>query len=193
MGVNLTSVAELLGLDHDDRPTLEPEELVVRLRRVLSTAMRLTQQIPNDRLADTIPNRDRSYHSLANHLVQIPAGFLEVVAGAPLDAERAGAEPARLLAIGELAQRSARIRADLTRWVDGFEPSAFSAEVAATPVETFAGPQTLHQVLERTTWHAAQHCRQLHAIVQGLGLEADDPLTDDDLAGLPLPTGVWDA
>ena len=74
MGVDLGAVAELLGLDHDDRPGLDPMELVARLRVVLSTAMRLTQQIPTERLADTIPNRDRSYQSLANHVVQIPAG-----------------------------------------------------------------------------------------------------------------------
>ena len=99
------------------------------------------------------------------------------------------AEPSRQLAIGELVRRAAQIRADLTRWADGTDP----ATIARTPVATFAGPQTLHQVLERTTWHAAQHCRQLDAIVTGLGIEPDAPLTDDDLAGLPMPSGVWDA
>jgi len=60
-------------------------------------------------------------------------------------------------------------------------------------VDTWYGPQTLHAVLERCTWHSAQHARQLMMVLASLGIPAEDPLTTDDLAGLPLPAEVWDS
>ncbi len=61
-----------------------------------------------------------------------------------------------------------------------------------TEVRTYYGNQTLQQALERTTWHSAQHVRQLKMVLDGLGIAPDGPLTDADLAGLPLPEKVWD-
>ena len=39
----------------------------------------------------------------------------------------------------------------------------------------------------RATWHSAQHCRQLVAVLERMGIQPDRPLTKADLAGLPLP------
>ena len=50
----------------------------------------------------------------------------------------------------------------------------------------------MREVLDRTTWHAAQHVRQTMMILEQLGITPDTPLTADDLAGLPLPEKVWD-
>ena len=50
----------------------------------------------------------------------------------------------------------------------------------------------MHEVLERTAWHAAQHTRQLALILESFGIEADRPLSAADLAGLPVPEEVWD-
>jgi hypothetical protein len=47
-------------------------------------------------------------------------------------------------------------------------------------------------VLERTAWHAAQHTRQLIIMLESHGITPDRPLTNDDLAGLPVPDEVWD-
>jgi hypothetical protein len=59
-------------------------------------------------------------------------------------------------------------------------------------VKTYWGPQSLHEVLERTTWHSCQHVRQVMMILETLGIPPDHPLTQADLAGLPLPEKVWD-
>ena len=50
----------------------------------------------------------------------------------------------------------------------------------------------MHEVLERTVWHAAQHTRQLALILKSHGIKPDGPLTPDNLAGLPVPDEVWD-
>ncbi len=46
-------------------------------------------------------------------------------------------------------------------------------------------------MLDRTTWHAAQHTRQLILMLESGGTPADRPLTAEDLRGLPVPDEVW--
>jgi hypothetical protein len=58
--------------------------------------------------------------------------------------------------------------------------------------DVYYGAQSLHEFLERSTWHSAQHTRQLALVVEGLGMKPDRPLGDAELAGLPLPTHAWD-
>ena len=45
--------------------------------------------------------------------------------------------------------------------------------------------------MERTVWHAAQHLRQLAALLEAAGATPADRLTDADAAGLPLPREIW--
>ena len=59
-------------------------------------------------------------------------------------------------------------------------------------VQTFYGPQTVHQLLERSTWHSAQHARQLIYVLGRYGINPDGPLAEKDLAGLPLPEGLFE-
>jgi len=48
-------------------------------------------------------------------------------------------------------------------------------------------------VLERTTWHVAQHARQLERLLELRGITPDPRLAPSLLTGLPLPEDVWDA
>ena len=60
------------------------------------------------------------------------------------------------------------------------------------PVKTYMGEQPMHQLFERSAWHSAQHARQLVALLDRYGIEADGSLTAEDLAGLPLPERLWE-
>jgi hypothetical protein len=73
-----------------------------------------------------------------------------------------------------------RLRACFARpgWCDG-------------EVSTYYGPQSAPEFMERTTWHAAQHLRQIYWFLDELRVEKDAPLTDADLDGLPFPREVW--
>ena len=70
----------------------------------------------------------------------------------------------------------------------------FSQEGAVTggSADVYYGTQSLHEFLERSTWHSAQHTRQLALVVEKLGLTPDRPLGAAELAGLPLPDHAWD-
>lgn len=158
------------------------EDLIGRLRIVLATSTRLTGQFPDDRLTDKLPNRDRTVLALSNHIVEIAAGYLLVETGHPFDATVAGAIPDRELDPGNLATRSRSVRARL----EVLRPAPTGE------VDTLHGKSNRHRVLERCTWHAAQHVRQLAFMLERLGVEPDRPLTSADLVGLPVPASVWD-
>jgi hypothetical protein len=64
-------------------------------------------------------------------------------------------------------------------------------DAAAGTVETYYGRQTGHELLERTTWHAAQHLRQIHALLEEVGTRPSEALDRSLLEGLPLPQSVW--
>lgn len=183
-GVDLAQVAELAGIDYVPQPPLPAAVLVERLRRALDAAMRLLGQFPAPRLADKLPNRDRTCIALGNHIVEIAAVYLSVAAGGGFDRDASAATPAKELARDALAAKAAMIDAKLAETpVDAPERS----------VQSFFGETTLHAVLERSAWHAAQHARQLAMLLERLGIRPEGALTAGDLEGLPLPAEVWDA
>jgi hypothetical protein len=57
---------------------------------------------------------------------------------------------------------------------------------------TYYGEQPTHEVLERTVWHSTQHVRQVMSLLEREGVEVDQPLGKDAIAGLPLTDKVWD-
>ncbi len=181
-GVDTARVAEFLGLAVETRAVLPARILIARLGHVLATATRLASQIPASCLANKLPNRDRTLLALVNHIVEIAAGYLVVESGGAFDASVAGAIPARELDRDDLAARAHSVCASLSA-------------LPPTPrrrVATYYGSADLHRVLERCTWHAAQHTRQLAFMLGRLGIEPDQPLTRTDLDGLPVPRAVWD-
>jgi hypothetical protein len=186
-GMDLARVAEFLGLDYQGGNILPADVLVSRYHRVLDAAVRYVGQIPPARLHDTLPHRDRSYLALGNHLVQIAVDFLSVTRGAALTGRLAESVPETELEPPALMAAAAQAKRGLADWL----AAADSAELAS-PVVTYFGSQTLHQVLERAVWHSAQHGRQLMMVLQRLGISPDGPLTDEDFAGLPMPEEVWD-
>jgi len=182
-GQDLGQVAALVGIEHASAPRLSRDALVERWRTVLRAASRYMAQIPEARLVDQLPGRPRTYLALANHLVEIGRGYMQVVRGADFDGPIAAAVPAQEAPVAEL--------------VAGIE--ALCGALDETPVDvtavvaTYYGQQTLHAVLERCTWHCAQHARQLMMVLEILGIEPDGALKPRDFEDLPMPEAVWDS
>jgi glutaredoxin/uncharacterized damage-inducible protein DinB len=183
---DLAEVAAFVGVSLDHR-RLPADELLARLDDLLTFAARCAASLPREHLGDEIPGRARSYADIAYHVAMIARGFIDAVAGAELSYAHFERRPdAALMDPLRLAQA-----------IDG-ERLALAACAASTadpdrPLRTYYGLRPLHEVLERTAWHVAQHCRQLEFIARHLGVRPEAQLTAELLAGLPLPRDVWDA
>jgi hypothetical protein len=189
IGQSLRDVGAFLGLDAEDAGILAPGELVQRLDWVLAAAQRYLRQLPDSQMLAELPGRPRSYRMLTYHIFQITRGFLVVARGGELTYELLGLPAGDdLVRFADIADDGEIARQDLLAWWAG---SGQSADFAA-PVATYYGPQSLHDTLERTAWHTAQHVRQMLFILDGLDIAPDGPIGDCELAGLPLPTEVWD-
>jgi hypothetical protein len=185
---NIGHVVRFLGLNEATGPVLSPAQLIARLEVFLGAAERFIAQMPDDLLAKEVPNRPRSYRVLGHHIFRIPEVFLEVVAGATLRYESLTAPPpeamrgtADIVAYGQGVHRA------LSDWW-----AAKADKSGQETVQTYYGPQLLHEYLERTTWHSGQHVRQWMMLLRMAGIEPDGPLGDEAFVALPMPSSVWD-
>jgi hypothetical protein len=189
-GQVLRDVARVAGIAWGGASMLPAPELVARLIAIQATAQRLFAQIPEDALGRMLPNRPRSYAQLGYHIFNIADAFLEhEVQGLPL---REGAYN-RVAAPGkdsrkEILAYGQDVLQRLEAWWDGpGRTTDFSRNA-----KVYYGDVTLHDYLERTTWHSGQHVRQLVMVLGMLGIEPDRPPVGDFFSGLPMPDKVWD-
>lgn len=186
---NIAQVVAFLKLNEKTGPALSPEQLAARMLRFIDAALAIVPLMPEDRLDIEVPNRPRSYRVLAHHMFRIPQAFVEVAGGAffsqglPTEIPRREdtASAAALVAYG------GGVRRQVADWWQGTADRDAQAEV-----ETYYGRQTLHEVMERATWHIGQHTRQWMMLLEMAGVAFERPLGDADFADLPMPKKVWD-
>ena len=185
---SLGDVIAFLKLDEDASPELSPAELVERLNITLDGALRYVRQMPESALQRELPNRPRSYRVLMHHVFQIPNAFLDAAEGAKFTSENLLALPPEHLETGaDIAAFGEEVRRRVRRWWDRLDDKS-----GTQVMDTYYGQKPMHEVLERTTWHSAQHARQLMSLLEQLGVTPEGPLTKKDLQGLPLTEKIWD-
>ena len=144
-------------------------------------AQRLFAQIPDDELARMLPHRPRSYAQLAYHIFNIADAFLEhEVQCLPLKEGAYDRVPppemntkAKILAYGQDVLGRFQI------WWDGpGQTTDFSRKALV-----YYGDVTLHEYLERTTWHSGQHVRQLVMVLRYAGHRAGQTTVQRNLCG----------
>ena len=188
---NLEDVAEFVGLQGSGHTPLPPTALMPKWILVLRAAQRYIRQLPSDRLAErAIDNRDRSLRLLSHHIFRVAEAFLETaIDGVEYRTNNANTPPldGTCTTGEEIATYGDGIIARLENWWGQLVDKS-----CRRPVKTFYGTPPMHQLFERSTWHSAQHTRQLMAVLERFGIEPCAPLTAEDLAGLPLPDGLWE-
>ena len=186
-GWNPHGFAELLGISYSEAPRLSPTELAERLDRVLQATQRVMRQVPTDRLDTRIPAGERTIRDLGYHIFRLSLVFRDAAIEDRFpEAWLLGKVPAEFNTGEEIARYGTLVRGKLEQWFTEHPGESF-----LRTVQTYYGPQSLHALLERTVWHAAQHFRQVCALLEGMGITPDRPLTAEDYAGLPLPATVW--
>jgi len=190
-GQNLEDVAEFVGLHGTGHTPLPPGQLITKWIAVLRAVQRYVRQIPDERINErVIPNRDRSLRLMGHHVFRIGEAFLEtVVDGVEYAVQLANIPPAdgTFMTGEEIARYGDTVIARLQQWWDGLADKSCRQKV-----KTFFGMQPIHMLYERSTWHSAQHARQLAAVLERFGIEPNGRLTAADLAGLPLPERLWE-
>ena len=167
------------------RAQLPPDKLNKKIDLILAAAQRFVRQIPADTLRVNLPGRERNSLDLAYHIFVIPTAFLDAVRGGAVTFEHfERMPPPELDTVEKVIAYGRGVRKDFAAWWrEGIVPGT---------VNTYYGVQPTQGVMERTAWHAAQHCRQLMTVVADAGIEPDGPLGEAELAGLPLPDEVYD-
>jgi hypothetical protein len=185
---NIGHVVKFLDLNEATGPILSPSELMERLDLFIRTAIQIVPQMPDTRLSTEVPNRPRSYLALGYHLFRIPEVLPEVAGGATLtNAMLMDGPPDDMRTSAVLGIYGQRVLAALHAWWDS-KPDKTALET----VQTYYGPQLLHELMERTTWHCGQHVRQWFMLLGMAGITPSVTLDDTAFGGLPMPSSVWD-
>lgn len=185
---NIGHVVTFLGLNEATGPVLSPEALTQRLSLFVDTAVKIVPQMPDDRLQQEVPNRPRTYLALGHHLFRIPEGMMEVAAGATLtNGMLTDGPPSGMRTSAAIADYGRRVGATLADWW-----ATKADRTGRQTVQTYYGPQSLHEVLERTTWHCGQHVRQWFMLLDMAKIEPVVRLESEAFKDLPMPNSVWD-
>ncbi|EED36347.1 Glutaredoxin domain protein [Luminiphilus syltensis NOR5-1B] len=183
---DLQDVADFVGVSLK-KSELSAADLVGKCDLLMLAAQRYLRQLSEEQLAGHFPGRDRTYRDLGYHIFMVIQGFLEAAEGGSLEMEAFLRMPPEDVVTSEhLAAVGEEVRSTLSDWWEGVNHQP------PETVKTYYGVRATFSVLERTTWHAAQHCRQLEAVVKSHGMAPDGALGDAELGGLPLPKNIYD-
>ena len=190
-GQNLEDVAEFVGLQGTGHTPLPPDQLIKKWVLVLRALQRYVRQMPTGRINENvIENRQRSIRLLAHHAFRIAEAYLDTAEnGVEYSIGHANKPPAdgTFTTGAEIAGYGERVIGRLQKWWDGLPDKSL-----AWKTKTYYGMQPMAMVFERSTWHSAQHSRQLAHVLERMGIKPDGKLTSADLAGLPLPERLFE-
>ena len=185
-GQSTKQIIDFLGLKENGGPQLSTDELAARVDKFMGAALELIPLMPADRLDTHVPGRPRSYRTLAFHVFRVVDAFLDANENITLVQTMFREEPAPDADTGALVAYGEKIRARFREWWKNGDTAP------SKTLQTYYGPQSLHELMERTTWHSGQHVRQYMMLLEKEGVSHHRPLVADDFAKLPMPQNVWD-
>lgn len=184
---SIRDVVKFLDLKTKVMDPLPPQSLVEKLDMVLRAAARYTAQFSEEQLRTVFRNRNRTVGALAFHVFRVAEMGLQAAQQIPLRFESFDDLPPEPWQGGDILGWGGQVRERIAQWWQSETDRSLRYLVP-----TYYGQRSMHDVLERTAWHAAQHTRQLILILETYGITPDGPLTAEDLSGLPVPDEVWD-
>jgi glutaredoxin len=167
---------------------LPPEQLVEKITMVLEALARFAPQFSETQLREVFRDRDRTAGNTAYHAIRVAEMGLQASQGVELRYESFFEQAPPHWQSSDIARWALEVRDQYRVW--------WQAQKAQDPlvnfkVSTYYGQRPMHDVLERTAWHAAQHTRQVMLMLESHGIEPLQPLTMQDFSGLPVPDEAW--
>ena len=185
-GQSTKQIVDFLGLTEKSGPELSTDQLAARVTKFMDAALELIPLMPADRLSTHVPGRPRSYRTLAFHLFRVVAAFLDANQGKSLESAAFREEPAADADTATLVAYGTKVRDRFRAWWQAGDTAP------SKTLQTYYGPQSLHELMERTTWHSGQHVRQYMMLLEKEGVPHHRPLVTADFAKLPMPQNVWE-
>jgi hypothetical protein len=185
-GQSTKQIVDFLGLTEKSGPELSTDQLAARVTKFMDAALELIPLMPTDRLDTHVPGRPRSYRTLAFHLFRVIDAFLDANENVTLVQAMFREEPASDAGTDALVAYGAKVRDRFRTWWQAGDTAP------SKTLQTYYGPQSLHELMERTTWHSGQHVRQYMMLLEKEGVTHHRPLVAADFAKLPMPQNVWD-
>jgi hypothetical protein len=185
-GQSTKQIVDFLGLNEKSGPELTTDELAARVTKFMDSALELIPLMPHDRLDTHVPGRPRSYRTLAFHLFRVVDAFLDANEDVTLVQAMFREEPEPDANTDALVAYGDKVRRRFRQWWERSDTSP------SKTLQTYYGPQSLHELMERTTWHCGQHVRQYMMLLEKEGVSHHRPLIAADFAKLPMPQNVWD-
>lgn len=189
-GQSLKQVAEFIGKAAPRIERLPPDELMDRWTYFLDLARGQIAQISQEQMMFLpVPDRDRTVKELAYHIFQVPHSYIESVVDKIEDwTIRCNTPvPANVTTPEHVLNYAMLHTAELKVWW-----AQLADKNCQWSVATHYGNCTGHELLERQTWHSAQHVRQLQSVMEDLGISLKMKITPDAYRGLPMPIGLWE-
>lgn len=183
---SFADVLKFLDLKMRLADPLPGPELFSKLDTVLAAAARITRQFPEQQLGETFRDRNRTKGALAFHVFRVVEMGIAAAQGQGMNVEHFNDLPPPEWSGDDIARWGLAVRDQALSWW-----RAQDGAVLKRRVPTYYGTPEVHDMLERTVWHAAQHTRQLALMLEMGGTIPDRPLTAQDLSGLPVPDEVW--
>lgn len=185
---SFNDVIKFLELEMKPPEPLPPAALVEKIALVLNAVSRFTRQFSEDQLGQVFRNRNRTIGSTAFHAARVAEMGLEAAQGIELKYEGFDEIAPAHWKGEDIANQALSIRERLLDWWKEQERKDPTIDFE---VPTYYGMRPLHDVLDRTAYHAAQHARQLMLMLETHGIAPDRPLTATDLEGLAVPEAAW--
>lgn len=188
-GQVLEDVARVAGIRFERKTLVPVRSLLQKGDAVMASAAAHVARIPEAALEEHFPGRPRSHLQLGRHVFHIFELFLDLVErGRRAEVEDYLTDgPADVVTAAALLTYGEGVRGRFSRWGGRIDDFDFAATA-----DVYYGVPTMHEFLERTVAHAAQHTRQVENVVRDLGLPTHGALDAAALAGLDIADGVYD-
>jgi glutaredoxin len=184
---SFNDVIKFLDLKTKFFEPLPPEELLEKIKIILPGAQRMVVQFSKDQLNTDFRDRNRTPGGTAFHVFKVAQMGIEAASKIELVFEGFNEMPPKDWTAQDISNWGREVLHQVVDWW-AKEPQRKLDYL----VPTYYGQRTMHDVLERTAWHCAQHTRQLALMLEEYGIVPNQPLTVEDLKGLPVPDAVWD-
>jgi uncharacterized damage-inducible protein DinB len=189
VGFNQAALAHSLNLAGTKAQLVADEKFFETLDHLLEAVIRATRQVPTEHLMWRPSDRDRSLKLFCYHILADPENILESIRTQTYDGTfkfgyKAASESFQhmdeVARFGEETRIRVRQRA-----------RTITAEELDRTIDGYSGQTNGHTLLHHVSGHTAHHLLQLYEFLRMIGVEPNDPLTEEDLKGIPKPKKLW--